>query len=298
MVWQNRHMSMGTFMKLAPAFRRTGHIHLQGWGEPFMHPRFFEMAAVAKTAGCHVGTTTNGVLFNQEIISKVVEGGIDLVAFSLAGTGEENDRIRKGTRMEQVLNAIRALSMEKEKRHVQTPAIHVAYMLFKSGLGSLTELPSLLEGLGVSNIIISTLDFVSSEELLPEVIHPETAAEYDELISLLDAVVAKGEEKSMGIHYHLPHPELKRTICTENVGRAVCVSSDGAIGPCVYAGLDLADSFHLSGGERNHFQRMTFGNVNERPLEKVWRDPRYKAFRRSFSKKSLAVQCQRCPKRC
>ncbi len=137
-VWQNRHLSMETFMRLAPAFRRTGHVHLQGWGEPFMHPRFFEMAAVAKTAGCHVGTTTNAGLFNQEIISKVVESGIDLVAFSLAGTGEENDRIRKGTRMEQVLTAIRALSMEKEKRHVQTPAVHLAYMLFKAGLRSLT----------------------------------------------------------------------------------------------------------------------------------------------------------------
>ncbi|MDQ7785248.1 MAG: hypothetical protein RDU20_20350, partial [Desulfomonilaceae bacterium] len=37
------HMSMDTFEKLLPFFRRTAHVHLQGWGEPLLHPRFFEM---------------------------------------------------------------------------------------------------------------------------------------------------------------------------------------------------------------------------------------------------------------
>lgn len=296
--WQNRHLSMDTFMKLAPAFKKTSHIHLQGWGEPFMNPRFFQMAAIAKAAGCRVGTTTNAILFDREIVSRLVESGIDLVAFSLAGTGEENDRIRKGTSIVRVLEAIRWLSEEKNRRNVQAPLIHVAYMLFKSGLNGLNELLSLVENLGVSNIVISTLDFVASEELLSEVLHAETAAEHERLHSLLRSLAAKGEKQGIGIHYHLTGPEQKRTGCTENAGRALCVSSDGAITPCVYTNLQLADSLYFSRGERRPYRRMAFGNLNEQSLEAIWSQRQYKAFRSSFRKGTLTPHCRACPKLC
>jgi MoaA/NifB/PqqE/SkfB family radical SAM enzyme len=296
--WRNRHLPMRTFMKLAPAFRRAARVHLQGWGEPLMHPGFFEMADAAKAAGCLVGTTTNAVMFNREIASKVVESGIDLVAFSLAGTGEENDRIRKGTSLNRVLDAIRMLSEEKQIRRSQTPVIHIAYMLFRSGLNDLGGLLPLVKGLGVSAIVISTLDFVAAEELLPEVLHPETAGAYEKVASLLRSLAAEGEEQGIGIHDHLPGPERTRVVCTENVGRALCVSADGAVAPCVYTHLDLAGVSYFSQGERRPYRRMTFGNVNEQPLGAIWRKADYKAFRNSLRKGSPAVPCRGCLKLC
>lgn len=296
--WQNRHLPMETFIKLAPAFRKSRLVHLQGWGEPFMNPHFFQMLEIAKGAGCQVGTTTNGMLLNGERIARLLDHEIDLVAFSLAGTGEENDRIRKGTRLERVLQVIRALSEEKSRRNVQKPAIHIAYMLLRSGLEGLERLSSLVEGLGVSHIVISTLDFAPSDELVGEVLRPETKAEYERWESLIEKVSQRSQEQGIRFYYHLPFPEQRRTECTENVGRALCVSSDGAVTPCVYTNLELADSFYFTEREGRPYSRMSFGNVNERPLEAIWSEAQYKAFRSSFRKGFLAVHCEGCPKLC
>jgi MoaA/NifB/PqqE/SkfB family radical SAM enzyme len=294
--WKNLHLPMGTFRKLAASFKMARLIHLQGWGEPFLNPHFFEMVVAAKDAGCRVGTTTNAGILDQDRIARLVESHIDLVAFSLAGTGAESDEIRKGTRLKKVLETIAALTREKEKRKAAGPEIHVAYMLFRSGLDRLRQLPGLVKGLGVSDVVITTLDMVPSEDLLDETIHPQTEAERAELSSYLESVAADGERQGLKIHYHLAHPERKREVCTENVTRALCVASDGAVTPCVFTNLRVADATYFVGAEKKTYRRMSFGNVNKQSLADIWRSREYKAFRASFRKGPLAEPCQGCPK--
>jgi MoaA/NifB/PqqE/SkfB family radical SAM enzyme len=301
--WANRHLPLETFKKLVPAFSETRHVHLQGWGEPFLHPDFFEMVAIAKGAGCRVGTTTNGMLLNREMIERVVESRMDIIAFSLAGTGEENDRIRKGTRLSKVLEAMRALSEEKQRGRVETPAIHVAYMLFQSGIGNLRNLPHLLEGCGVSDVVISFLDFIPCEELQSEVIASATKAEYEELRSCLEEV--KEEGRLHHLHVHHPLESMgERTAgcttnvhgCTENVQRAVCIASDGSVSPCVYTNLQAPGACYMPQGEKRQYERMVFGNIQEKSLRKIWQERGYAAFRNSFQKGELSSHCVRCPK--
>ena len=80
--WQNRCLPLEIFKKLVPAFAKTKLIYLQGWGEPFTNPHFFDMLTLAKNAGCMVGTTTNGTLLNTEIIERLVAEGLDIICFS------------------------------------------------------------------------------------------------------------------------------------------------------------------------------------------------------------------------
>ncbi len=294
--WQDRHFSLEVFRKLAPAFRKTRHVHLQGWGEPFLNPHFFEMVAVAKSAGCNVGTTTNAMLLNRDRISLLLESGIDLVAVSLAGSGEENDRIRRGTNISRVLNAIRVLSEEKRRRGLQAPLIHIAYMLFRSGLQGLRDLLPLVRDLGVSTMVISTLDFVASEELMPEVLRPQDPSDYDRWRALLDEVAARGEEQGIGVHYHLPHPAERRANCTENVQGALCISADGTVTPCVYTNLELPGCFYFAGAEKRAYRRAAYGNAGAKPLSEIWRRREYREFRASFRKGDLSPQCRGCPK--
>jgi len=294
--WEDRHLPLDVFRRLVPAFAKTRHVHLQGWGEPFLHPDFFEMVAIAKAAGCRVGTTTNAMLLNKERITRIIESGVDIIAFSLAGTGEKNDVIRKGTSLKKVLEAIQTLDREKKERGRERPEVHVAYMLFRSGVGELEALPPLLEGLGVSQVVVSTLDFVPTDELCKEALIPETVEEYSEMCSRLDRLVEAGREKGLGIHYHLVSTEKRREVCTENVQRALCVSSDGAVSPCVYTNLGVSGSYYDVRGKKVGFQRMVFGNIREKDVKDIWKEKSYKAFRRSFFRGELAPTCQNCPK--
>jgi MoaA/NifB/PqqE/SkfB family radical SAM enzyme len=294
--WEDRHLPFETFKKLRPVMGRTRHLHLQGWGEPLLHPDFFEMVAMGKAAGCQVGTTTNGMLFNKEGVERVVQSELDIVAFSLAGTGEENDGVRKGTSLNKVLEVMRSLRREMEKQGTTKPAIHVAYMLLRSGIVGLGNLPRLLEGSGVNDVVISFLDFVPSVELQDEVIAPRTAGERQKLRSLLEAVKAEGEKLSFKIHHPYESPSDGREACTENVLRALCVASDGSVTPCVYTNLQAHQVSYVLAGEKRAYERLIFGNMNERSLKEVWRQRTYRAFRRSFHTGQLAAPCRGCPK--
>jgi MoaA/NifB/PqqE/SkfB family radical SAM enzyme len=295
-LWEDRHLPLETFKKLKPAFADTRHIHLQGWGEPFLHPQFFEMVAMAKAEAFRVGTTTNASLLNEETVRKVVESGIDVLAFSLAGTGESNDIIRKGTSLKKVLKAIETLSREKQKRGTSGPEIHVAYMLFRSGMGELESLPALLEGLGVSQVVVSTLDFVPTEELRKEAVIPATQEEFEEFQSILARLVEAGREKGLAVHYHLVSPGNRREVCTENIRKALVVSSDGGVTPCVYTNLRVSGPYYDLQGERTSYERLVFGNIGENKLKDIWKGTSYSAFRRSFLEGNLAPTCQKCPK--
>ena len=57
---------------------------------------------------------------------------------------EKNDRIRKDTRIKKVLECIEEIHRAKQKYGSDTPAIHIAYMLLRSGIDEIEKLPEFL----------------------------------------------------------------------------------------------------------------------------------------------------------
>ena len=293
--WRWRHLALETYRKLVPFLCKTKLLHLQGWGEPLLNPHFFEMVRLAKEQGCQVGTTTNGTLLDRERLILVMEHDLDMIAFSLAGTDEKNDTIRRGTSLEQILQTIKLLNELKGERRSSRPEIHIAYMLLRSGLEDIVGLPSLLQDLGVSQVVISTLDFIPNEELAPEAFTtPDTQP--DELQKLLKSVRREGKRRGVPIHYQIPGGE-PQPFCSENVQQSLFVSSDGGVSPCVFTNLPVSNASLFIEGRVRPYIPLSFGNVNEEPLSRIWRKKSYKRFRHSFSSGKFAQPCLNCSKR-
>jgi MoaA/NifB/PqqE/SkfB family radical SAM enzyme len=284
------------FEHLVPAFKKTQLVFLQGWGEPFLNPDLLKMARMAKEAGCKVGTTTNGMLLNAETIYKVVECGMDVLAFSLAGVDKRNDEVRQGTSFDRVLEDIRILHETKKKLGKELPAVHIAYMLLRSKIGDIERLPLALQGLGVSQIVVSTLDFVPCEELAGETIIASTVDEYEELKARLDAVKMVGKQWGMRLHYQIHRPGELRLTCTENVLRAFFVSSDGMVSPCVFVNLPVSQKNKVCRDGKRRYRRLTFGNIGDAPIGDIWRKKAYRGFRKAFYENRLPSICEDCPK--
>ena len=280
--WASRHLPLTTFAKLLPALARARLVYLQGWGEPLLHPDFFNMVAQAKQAGCRVGTTTNGMLLDAEAITRLVESGLDLVAFSLAGADERHDAIRPGTSFKKVLQAIQALQRAKEKLGALRPAIHIAYMLLRSRAADLAKLPQVLPGLGVEQVVISTLDFVPRKELAIETILPQTTGEYEELSASLRETAELAGRYGLKVHYQLKEPGAARLLCPENVQRALFVGADGRVSPCVFANLPVTRATYCARDGERPYQRLIWGKLEELPLAAIWRQQAYINFRGSF----------------
>ena len=295
--WTSRHLPLSTFRRLLPILAKTRLVHLQGWGEPLLHPDFFSMVSLARQAGCQVGTTTNGMLLEADGLRRLVDLELAVVAFSLAGVGEKNDAVRRGTAFAAVLEKIEALREIKARKGALLPQVHVAYMLLRSGLEDLALLPRALAGLGVSQVVVSTLDFVASPLLAGESLRLLAPEEYREAAARLDELADQGRRQGLKVYSYLPHPEQPGPLCPENPARALCVAADGAVAPCVFLNLAVGDETYVTREGERPYRRVGFGSLEEdHSFLKIWRSPNYRAFRRDWASGALPSACRGCLK--
>jgi MoaA/NifB/PqqE/SkfB family radical SAM enzyme len=294
--WQNRHLLPATFRCLLPDLKKVKLVYLQGWGEPFLNPDFFTFVSLAKQAGCQVGTTTNATLLTKATIAQIVASGIDIVAFSLAGIGETNDIWRRGTSYRQVLEAIQALQECKRSLGMVTPRVHIAYMLLRAGLPELAKLPEALQGLGLAQVVISTLDLVAGPELAKESLTLGSGPEDAEITRRLEEVAAAGARRGLTIHYADGSAWGEKLACPENVLQAAVLSPAGEVSPCVYTNLPTLTGDYYVRGEPHQVQPLSFGNVHDLSFPEIWRQPAYRQFRRSWRRGELAAPCRSCLK--
>jgi MoaA/NifB/PqqE/SkfB family radical SAM enzyme len=293
--WSNRDLSLDKFERMLPLFATAKTIHLQGWGEPFLHTGFFEMVARLKKIGCKVSTTTNGMLLDRRKIGRLVESGIDHIAFSLAGIGEKNDTVRKKTEYKTILQTITDLSAEKKTRRIETPTVNIAFLLLRSNLRDIHEIIPAFRDRGIEQVIMSTLDFVPSEDLREENLAPADENMHGQLKTLLDGLVREGERVGLNIYYRLVSPEKRNRNCTENIERALFVSADGTISPCAFTNISASGISHIAGEREKIYQRLTFGNATDESIVAIWQSNGYASFRSSFDS-MLHPICQGCPK--
>ena len=245
-----------------------------------------------------VGTTTNGTMLNSEKIRELVDEGLDIICFSLAGIDEKNDLIRKGTQIRRVLKCIDEIHRIRNNRSVDNPRIHIAYMLLRSGLHDVNKIPVFLENAGISQTVISSLSLPVNQEMEKESVIASGDKEYRELVDMFHEIEMDAERRGTEISFHIVSPLMKESYCTENVGQALVVGSDGSVSPCVMGLIPVAgDNFHYSGGNKHKIEKLLFGNIGDELLNSIWNKKEYKNFIRTLVRGHLFPFCQNCLKR-
>jgi MoaA/NifB/PqqE/SkfB family radical SAM enzyme len=284
--WQNRYLPMEFFQNLIPAFAKTNLVHLQGWGEPFTHPDFFDILRAAKKAGCMVGTTTNGSLLSREKIEALVKEDLDLIGFSLAGADEKNDTIRRGTSIGKTLECIDEIHKVKAKYRTDKPKIHLAYMLMRSCVDDLDKLPDFLANAGVSQVVISSLSLVVNAEMEAESVFSLPKSEFLELKDRLLQVRADSENLGTEVHFHIVSPFMEKFHCMENATHAVVIAQIPVEG----------ENEHYFRKQKQHLRKMSFGNITDNSLDGIWHQKEYRRFLKTYRSEKSPSFCMNCLK--
>jgi MoaA/NifB/PqqE/SkfB family radical SAM enzyme len=284
--WQSRDMDMDTFSRLWRLMRRSSRVHLQGWGEPLLNASFFAMAGLARKAGCAVSTTTCGLLMNEEVAGKLVETGLDIVAFSLAGTDAASNASRRGVDFDRVCEAVSTLQNVRRSLKSVHPEVHIAYLMLASAADAVRGLPALMHRLGVHGAVISTLDYVPIPELASEAFGPHETEKLARASTVLRETDEEARRLGMGFHWALPNPDARGTSCRENIARSLIVAADGSISPCVYVNLP-------GGGS----ERRIFGNVRDQDPLAIWESEDFRRFRDRLASGEPDLPCLTCVKR-
>jgi MoaA/NifB/PqqE/SkfB family radical SAM enzyme len=280
-------MEAGTFAALWPLLRRCTRVHLQGWGEPFLHPRFFDFTAFARKAGCAVCSTTCWLHIQEDIARRVVKSGMDVLAFSLAGTDEASNAIRRGAPFAKVCDNIRLMSAIRKKEMAVHLSLHCAYILLADRMEAVLALPDMASELGLHAAVVSTLDYIAApgQEILA--FAPHEADKISRARDLLEKAAARAATLELDFHYALPCTEPWGT-CREHVERSLYVDAEGALSPCIYVNLPVKDE---------DGRRRVFGNANETDGFACWEGERFSAFRRALETGKPEAPCVQCAKR-
>ena len=84
------HMDWGKFVTVVDKLKERENITLTGWGEPFLHPRIFDIIAYCKERGHRVMITSNGLFSKESIAKEILNSGLDEITFSVDGVEDNN----------------------------------------------------------------------------------------------------------------------------------------------------------------------------------------------------------------
>lgn len=286
-VWRSRTMEDATFALLAPLIKKSKRVHLQGWGEPLVHPRFFDYAKAAARTGCAVSTTTYGLALTEENAAKLIKSGIDIVAFSLTGVDDASNAARAGVPFSKVYEGIRRLNKAKRITGSEYPHVHLAYLMRASRVEKVSGLPDLMERLDVPVAVVSTLDYIAAPGHEKEAYAAHEAEKVERARQLLHAAAEKAAVSGRTIHYSLPGEHGRRE-CSEHVQSCMYIDAEGVVAPCIYVNLPTDEEDPC---------RRAFGSVHGEKDMDIWNDPNYALFRRRLAAGDPDVPCVSCAKR-
>ena len=135
--------------KMDDFFAAATEVYTFGYGEMFLYPELAPLITVLKNHHCRVSGITNGTMIRPADVVWLVATGYDHLAFSIDGATEETmDRLR-GASHKKVMNVLRLIHEEKQRRQSKAPNIVVNFVAQADNYKELPELARQLAPLSI-----------------------------------------------------------------------------------------------------------------------------------------------------
>jgi MoaA/NifB/PqqE/SkfB family radical SAM enzyme len=276
--WRDGDLADTTWDRLREDLGLARHVHLQGWGEPLLHPRLPEMVDEVKAAGSDVGITTNGDLL-EPAIDWIVEKRVDQVVLSVAGDDATHAELRSGARLDETWTVLRRLIHRRGKK--KTPKVKVSYLLTRRNCEQIPGIVEAAADVGADEIFVIHLDCTPSRELRDEAafgasgLIPEAAVAIDRATRLA---------RTRKITFRAPSISRQDIlVCALDPPSVVFVGWNGRVGPCVYLGLPVDGPIpRWDENGATTVEPMVYGDLAEGGLAQILRGERFRSFAGAF----------------
>ena len=264
-----------------------------GFGEPLTHPHIIKMIEMAKKSGVKTELITNGLLLDEKTAEILVRIGLDTIVVSMDGTRPESHaHIRKGADLKKVQDNIGHLNAMKLFSGADTPKLGIEYVLMRSNLKELADLPSIAKKLRASFIVVSNV-LPYTKEFENEILYGISASmpfnvKVDNRTSgvALPKIDVRRETREPLISFRLNadacgfnesiHLKSEAYCPFVNEG-SIAVRWDGEVSPCI----PLMHSHKCYVINREKFvRRYSVGNIGHDKLNDIWNGDEYRSFRK------------------
>ena len=285
-------MPYEVFCGLIDQFDGVRELHLQGLGEPLLHPRFFDMVRYAAGRGIEVSTNTNLTALSVRRAQDCVKSGLARIHISLdAADASVYEYIRLRARYDKVLRNLGWLMEARERLHSDTPQVCLVAVAMRTNLQQLPALVRLAHAYGVHSLSVQHLAHDFSESSLPPQYRPMRRFVDEETLLVEDPArvgrwfdEARALAVALGVELRLPNPSPGaharhgRERCDWPWRGAYVAYSGEAMPCCMVATPD----------------RINFGSMTKEGVEPVWNGEGYRAFRDRLDSADPPDVCKGC----
>jgi MoaA/NifB/PqqE/SkfB family radical SAM enzyme len=249
---------------IAPELHHFELVYLQGWGEPTLHPRLWDMLDLAKRAVCRTGFTTNGAQLTTDFATRLLETGIDILCISVAGaSAETHEALRVGSHFESLVNNVESLVQLKVQRNSDRPWLELHFLMTRTNIHELPSFVELAARLGADEAVATNLTYAPTLDLDSlrafHCDHPEPG--YQELVAL-----AQENARALGINFRT-YPLVKGEPvmgCDAQPLETAFINHLGYVTPCVYLGLSVKENIpRIFCGQQVSVAPVRFGHVSQ-----------------------------------
>lgn len=287
-------MQWDTFTRIVDEFETLRHLHLQGLGEPMMHPRFFDMVRYATDRDIKVTTNTNLTLINDRRAEACVTSGLRILHGSIdAASADLYERIRVKANHGRVVSNLERLLKTREQMGREYPHVHLTMVIMQKNLHELPELVEQAIDWSVEEMFVQHLCHDFGESTLPDEYRPmrdfvqaETLAEEEPTRIARYFDEARELAEDAGLALRLPRTRPKR-YASDTPGRERCswpwtaayFSYEGYAMPCCMVSTP---------------DRINFGNISEHRIREIWNSDAYENFRERLNEGPPPEVCSSC----
>ncbi|WP_031527308.1 radical SAM/SPASM domain-containing protein [Dyadobacter crusticola] len=231
-------------------------------GEPYLHPKFFELVQYAHDKGIYTATSTNAHYLTDEKARKTVESGLDRLIISIDGTTQDvYQQYRVGGNLEKVLEGTRNIIKWKKELKSSTPHVIFQFLVVKPNEHQIEEVKKLAEEMGVDEVGLKTAqiyDYEEGSELIPTI---DKYSRYQ-----------KQENGSYSIKNKFVDHCWK-------MWHSCVITWDGSVVPCCF---DKDAEYKL-------------GDMKRQTFRQLWRGKKYQDFRASLIRSRSEIEmCKNC----
>jgi radical SAM protein with 4Fe4S-binding SPASM domain len=289
----NGLMSFETFRAVVDQLPGLKRLHLQGLGEPFLNPSFFDMVRYAADRDIEVTASSNLSVFSRRMGRALAASGLRCLHVSIDGaTRRTYESIRKGASFAKLLDNLELILEERRRWKSAMPALRMTVVLMRRNLDELPALVELASRLRMEQVFVQHLCHSFAEKSLP--VHFVPMREFVRRQGLSNADPAqigrrlheaRRAAEHAGIDIRLP---LGLLSAADARGAArfcdwpwtgMYVSCEGHVMPCCMVSTP---------------DRINFGSVREKSIADLWNGDEYNRFRDRLASNDPPEICMSC----
>jgi len=261
-------MSIERFKYILKELPMLKQITIIGQGEPFMHPKLFEILNLGKSKNIHFTLVTNGTLLSEEKINKL--NAVSCIESSIDSPNSEGYRRIRGANLKLVLKNLKRLKQLKKDIYLRVQAV-----IMEDNIENLPEFIPLVKNINADELCLFYLIAFNQEN------DKWKSEKFKNLNTKLETT--KYLAKKEGIKFVATPLLQKPRICSEPWFRPR-ITLDGDIYPCCYIYITSRPTWqewHCGDCLNVPQFKYKMGNIFKDSFKKVWNGSNYRLLRKT-----------------